>query len=27
LTDAERKVLTDWAIATRESIPAPPKTK
>lgn len=27
LTDAERKVLTDWAMATRESIPAPPKTK
>lgn len=27
LTDAERKVLTDWAMATRETIPAPPKTK
>ena len=27
LTDAERKVLADWAMATRETIPAPPKTK
>lgn len=27
LTGAERKLLTDWAMATRETIPAPPKTK
>jgi uncharacterized membrane protein len=27
LTDAERKVLADWAMATRETIPAQPKTK
>lgn len=27
LTDAERKVLANWAMATRETIPAPPKTK